>query len=92
MLGRGYGTGGYSTGGYGTLDELFEMATLIQTGRLKSYPIVLVGTAYWQPLMDFLKSSAAQIGTISEDDLDMLFLTDSLDDAITHIKRTIHAI
>lgn len=76
-------------GGYGTLDELFEIATLIQTKRAINFPIVLMGTQYWQPLMDFLKQTCLQVGTISSEDLDLFYLTDCPEEAVTHIQKTL---
>lgn len=68
-------------GGFGTLDEMFEALTLVQTGKIKSFPVVLMGTEYWAPLLDFLRGTLAQRGTIDPKDLDLLTVTDSIDDA-----------
>ncbi len=76
-------------GGAGTLDEMFETMTLIQTGKLKGFPIILMGKDYWQPLMDFVYRMA-EAGTISPDDPDLIFFTDDVDAAAAHIKR--HAV
>lgn len=76
-------------GGSGTLDEMFETMTLIQTGKLKVFPIVLMGKDYWQPLMDFVYRMAEE-GTISPDDPELIFFTDDVDDAIAHLQR--HAV
>jgi uncharacterized protein (TIGR00730 family) len=73
-------------GGLGTLDELFEALTLIQTGKIRGFPVVLFDTAYWQPLTEMLAHLAAE-GTISDRDLDLLLVTDSLDEALAHIQR-----
>ncbi len=67
-------------GGFGTLDEAFEAATLIQTGKIHQFPLVFVGVDYWQPIFDFLKSTLLHHGAISQIDFDRLLLTDSLDD------------
>jgi uncharacterized protein (TIGR00730 family) len=72
-------------GGFGTMDELFESLTLIQTGKIKNFPVVLMGTQYWQPLLDFLRMMA-DIGTIHAADLDLCFVTDSIEDAMAHIQ------
>ena len=72
-------------GGFGTLDELTEALTLIQTGKLYDFPVILIGKDYWQGLIDWLRNSPARAGTISEDDLDMLLLTDDLEEAAGHL-------
>lgn len=76
-------------GGAGTLDEMFETMTLIQTGKLKGFPIILMGKDYWQPLMDFVYKMADE-GTISPDDPELIFFTDDVDEAVAHLKR--HAV
>ena len=68
-------------GGAGTLDEMFETMTLIQTGKLRGFPIILMGKDYWQPLMDFVYHMADS-GTISPTDPDLIFFTDDLADAV----------
>src|SRR5258707_7979400 len=65
-------------GGAGTLDELFEALTLIQTGKIENFPIIIMGTAYWQELIELLKKMA-EAGTISSADLNLVFATDSVD-------------
>ena len=67
-------------GGFGTIDEAFEAATLIQTGKINQFPLIFVGVEYWQPLFDFLKTTLLGHKAISEADLDNLLLTDSIDD------------
>lgn len=69
-------------GGLGTLDELFEAATLAQTGKITSFPIVLVGTAYWSGLLDWFRDTLLVEGTISQSDLDRLVLTDDVEEAV----------
>jgi uncharacterized protein (TIGR00730 family) len=69
-------------GGVGTLDELFEALTLVQTGKITDFPIVLVGTAYWQGLLDWMRHTSLANGTISEVDLDRLIVTDDVDEAV----------
>ena len=76
-------------GGAGTLDEMFETMTLIQTGKLRNFPIVLMGKDFWQPLMDFVYKMAEE-GTISPEDPDLIFFTDSVDEAKAHLQR--HAV
>jgi uncharacterized protein (TIGR00730 family) len=63
-------------GGYGTLDELFEALTLIQTGKVRNFPVVLFGTRYWAGLIRWLRGCVAQHGKISADDLDLMVMTD----------------
>jgi len=73
-------------GGAGTLDELFEAVTLIQTGKIKNFPIVVMGTEYWQELLAELEKMA-KFGTIGPHDLELVYATDSVDAAIAHIKE-----
>ena len=73
-------------GGFGTLDELFEVATLIQTGKIRDFPVVLMGTEFWQPLIAFLHDTLVAAGTIAEDDLARLMLTDSPEEAVAAIR------
>ena len=63
-------------GGFGTADELFESLTLIQTGKVMHFPVVLVGQAYWTPLLEWVRRSALADGMVSADDLALLTLTD----------------
>ncbi|MBI3853920.1 MAG: TIGR00730 family Rossman fold protein [Verrucomicrobia bacterium] len=76
-------------GGAGTVDELFEALTLIQTGKIQHFPIVMMGTDYWHGLTGFIQKMA-RAGTISPEDLKLIYATDSVDDAIAHIRQ--HAI
>ncbi|WP_210649733.1 TIGR00730 family Rossman fold protein [Nocardioides sp. SYSU D00065] len=69
-------------GGLGTLDELFEALTLVQTQKVTSFPIVLIGTSYWQGLLGWLRESALADGKINAKDLDMMVLTDDVDEAV----------
>lgn len=73
-------------GGFGTMDELFEAMTLIQTGKIRNFPVVLMGRAYYDQLHDFLKKMQAE-RTISSTDLNLLLVTDSVDEAMAHIQR-----
>jgi uncharacterized protein (TIGR00730 family) len=66
-------------GGLGTFDELFEALCLIQTEKIRSFPVILIGTAYWSGLVDWLRETAAADGKISIEDLDLLVVTDDLD-------------
>jgi hypothetical protein len=73
-------------GGYGTLDELFEALTLIQTHKTQPSPVALIGTKFWTPLVDWLKDSLLeQYETISPEDLDLFKVTDDVDEAVSHI-------
>jgi uncharacterized protein (TIGR00730 family) len=72
-------------GGFGTLDELFEALTLVQTQKVTSFPIVLMGRRYWSGLLDWLRESAQGMGTIGPKDVDLLTLTDDVDEALQTI-------
>ncbi|WP_405141623.1 TIGR00730 family Rossman fold protein [Sphaerisporangium sp. NBC_01403] len=72
-------------GGFGTLDELFEAITLVQTGKITLFPIVLMGTEFWKPLVDWIKDTLLVRGMISEDDPKLFHLTDDPDEAVRHI-------
>jgi uncharacterized protein (TIGR00730 family) len=72
-------------GGMGTLDELFEALTLIQTGKIEHFPVVLIGVDFWRPLVAVLDAMAAE-GTIGRADLDLLLVTDDLDAAMAHLR------
>jgi uncharacterized protein (TIGR00730 family) len=76
-------------GGLGTMDELFEALTLIQTSKIENFPVVLMSTEFYRPLMGFLAKMVAA-GTISPTDLDLLLLTDSVEEAMAHIEK--HAV
>jgi len=69
-------------GGLGTLDELFEALTLVQTEKVISFPLVLLGIDYWQGMIDWLRDRALVHGTINQSDIDMLQLTDDVDHAV----------
>jgi uncharacterized protein (TIGR00730 family) len=76
-------------GGLGTLDELFEALTLIQTKRIRSFPVVLIGTKFWAGLLDWLKETLVKEKTISESDLDLFRVVDTPDEAVSLIKRRV---
>lgn len=76
-------------GGMGTMDEMFEALTLIQTQKIRHFPIVLLGCDYYRPLLAFLESMV-DAGTIKRSDLDLLMVTDSIDEAVAHIDK--HAV
>jgi uncharacterized protein (TIGR00730 family) len=72
-------------GGFGTLDELFEALTLVQTGKVTRFPVILLGTAYWQGLLDWLRASVLPQGKISPENLDLLTVTDDVELAVERI-------
>ncbi|WP_327089539.1 TIGR00730 family Rossman fold protein [Nonomuraea sp. NBC_01738] len=74
-------------GGFGTLDELFEALTLVQTGKATSFPVVLMGTAFWGGLVDWIKSSLLGTGKIAEQDLELIHITDDVDEAVRIIAE-----
>ena len=76
-------------GGFGTLDELFEALTLIQTKRIKSFPVVLVDSQYWQGLIDWINGTLIKEKAISESDLDIMTLVDTAEQAVRIIKRRV---
>jgi len=76
-------------GGFGTMDEFFESLTLIQTGKMKNFPVVLFGMDYWKGLTDWLKNTMLVEGKISQGDLDLLLMTDSAHEACDYIIRSI---
>lgn len=69
-------------GGFGTMDELFEALTLVQTKKVTRFPVVLLGTSYWSGLIDWLRSTMLEYGNINEVDLDLVTLTDDVDEAV----------
>jgi uncharacterized protein (TIGR00730 family) len=74
-------------GGFGTLDELFEALTLIQTKRIKPFPVILLGSEYWKGLIDWLKGTMLQNGKIDASDLESFTVLDNPDEAVHHIKK-----
>ncbi len=74
-------------GGFGTLDELFEIATLIQTQKIRDYPCILIGVDFYEPLMDFMLNRLVAAGTIDPEDLDRLVLTDSPEEAAALVRE-----
>jgi uncharacterized protein (TIGR00730 family) len=74
-------------GGFGTLDELFEALTLIQTGKVHNFPVVLFGSSYWSGMLDWIRETMAAEGKILPSDLDLLHVTDEPADATDHIVR-----
>lgn len=74
-------------GGFGTMDEIFEVLTLIQTHKLPQRPIVCMGKNYWQHLGNFIRDTMMEAKTISPDDLNLVVVTDNPSDAVMHIKK-----
>jgi len=72
-------------GGFGTLDEMFEITTLVQTGKVREFPIVLMGRDYWRPLTDFVRNRLLVEGTIDPGDEQLLMTTDSAEEAVAWI-------
>ncbi len=74
-------------GGFGTLDELFESLNLIQTRRIGKFPVILVGSDYWQGLIDWIKNTTVKRNCISRSDLDIFCVVDTAEDVIKEIKN-----
>lgn len=75
-------------GGFGTMDELFEALTLVQTGKTAPFPIVLFGSAFWAGLVDWLKTRMLEEGCISDTDLDLFHVTDSVEEAFRVVEKS----
>lgn len=76
-------------GGFGTMDEIFEVLTLLQTGKLPPRPVVCMGSDYWQHMQRFLRETMLAAGTISAKDLDLAFLTDDPSEGVEYIRKFI---
>ncbi|RMH14025.1 MAG: TIGR00730 family Rossman fold protein [Planctomycetota bacterium] len=76
-------------GGFGTLDEVFETAVLVQTRKVREFPIILMGVDFWTPMFDFLRDKLIAEATISPEDLDLFTLTDSVDEAMECIRSAL---
>ena len=74
-------------GGFGTLDEVSEAATLVQTRKIAGFPIVLVGVEFWKPLLDFMRGTLIKEGTIDPEDVGEFFVTDSPEEAAAHVRH-----
>jgi uncharacterized protein (TIGR00730 family) len=74
-------------GGFGTMDELFEALTLIQTHKIKPFPVFMIGTEYWEGLVSWVKERMLGTDKISPEDLDFLYITDSQDEIIERIRK-----
>src|SRR5690606_8942668 len=75
-------------GGYGTLDELFEALTLVQTRKVVRFPVVLMGQAYWRGLLDWLRDTMCREGKINQEDLALMHVTDDVDEAVEFIRAS----
>jgi len=76
-------------GGLGSLDELFESLTLIQTRKIKPFPIILVGSSFWTGLVDWIKEQLLGSGKIAEEDLLLFEVFDEVDEVVQHIRKTV---
>ena len=76
-------------GGFGTLDELFEILNLIHTKRTKSFPVVLLGKAFWKPLTDFMETQLIKNNLITTQEFDHIFITDTIEEALQHIEKIV---
>lgn len=74
-------------GGFGTMDELFESLTLIQTRKIRPFPIIMIGTDFWKEMIDWITRTLIRSKTISPEDTSLFLLTDSIDEAVSHITR-----
>jgi uncharacterized protein (TIGR00730 family) len=75
-------------GGFGTLDELFEALTLVQTRKVTRFPVILFGTAYWSGLLDWIRSTLLPAGKIAAPDLDLITTSDDIDEVVARIKAS----
>jgi predicted Rossmann-fold nucleotide-binding protein len=66
---------------------MFEVLTLIQTGKVKNFPVVLMGTAYWRPLLEFVRDTMTKGGTIADADFNLIFVTDDPELAAAHVEK-----
>ncbi len=74
-------------GGFGTLDELFEVLTLVQTSKMPKLPVILIGKSYWQPIIYWMKKRAVTSSLLLEKDVDLLYVTNSIKEAVEIIKK-----
>jgi uncharacterized protein (TIGR00730 family) len=75
-------------GGFGTFDELFESLTLVQTGKIDHFPIILFGSEYWSGLLDWLRSTVAREANVFEDDVDLMLVSDSVEEIVGIIEES----
>jgi uncharacterized protein (TIGR00730 family) len=76
-------------GGFGTMDELFESLTLIQTHKIKPFPVILVGSEYWKGLLDWMRDVVLKEGKLSASDLEIFQIIDEPSEIIKAIKKTV---
>jgi uncharacterized protein (TIGR00730 family) len=76
-------------GGFGTLDEVFEALTLIQTKRIKPFPVILVGSEYWNGLWDWIRSNLLERKMISSEDMDLVTILDDPDEVVEAVRRVV---
>jgi uncharacterized protein (TIGR00730 family) len=76
-------------GGFGSMDELFESMTLIQTKKIKPFPIILVGSSFWTGLVDWIKEQLLANGKVADHDLLLFEILDDVDEIINHIRKTV---
>ena len=76
-------------GGFGTLDEVFEALTLIQTKRIKPFPVILVGSEYWSGLWDWIRSNLLERNMISSEDMDLVTILDDPDEVVEAVRRVV---
>jgi uncharacterized protein (TIGR00730 family) len=74
-------------GGFGTLDEFFEVATLVQTGKMKDSPMILIGSQYWKGLLDWMSSTMLQAGNINADDVNLFKVLDTADEVANYMME-----
>jgi uncharacterized protein (TIGR00730 family) len=78
-------------GGFGTFDELFESLTLVQTGKIDHFPIILVGSEYWSGLLEWLRSTVAREANVYEDDLELMRVSDDIDEIVDIVAQSYRA-
>jgi uncharacterized protein (TIGR00730 family) len=76
-------------GGFGTMDELFEAVTLIQTHRIKPFPVILVGSDYWSGLLEWIKTTLLEHHKISDNDLDILQIMDDPEEIVRAVQKVV---
>ncbi|HDL98452.1 MAG TPA: TIGR00730 family Rossman fold protein, partial [Desulfobacteraceae bacterium] len=76
-------------GGFGSMDELFESLTLIQTRKIRPFPIILVGSSFWSGLVDWFREQLVASGKISAEDMDLFEVLDEPDEIVSYIRKTV---